>query len=131
MYRFKQYLNIWTGLGVLLGIFVVPRVLKGRLGNMGWNPNWGFWRPLGIYSVGALKELTPLEHYRGSEAEHQLAGELNPITFYAGGTRQLGYDPIESRLGQAYFTGESPFWAGFQGEFKPTGFNAPERKWMI
>lgn len=116
-----RYLNLWTVLGVIAGAFVLPRVIKGGLGNLGWNPNWGTWRPLGQYRIGAVPELTPLLHYSGTDEVHQLAGipELTPLKHYSGSSRQLG---------QAYFTGESPFWAGMEGEYEPTWKNAPLRR---
>jgi hypothetical protein len=85
---------------LVAGIFAVPKVVSA-LGQFGWNPNWGYWRPIGNYSIGS--ELTPLRSYRGS-----LGGELTPLVFYRGGMRQLG---------QAYRSGENLLPFGFPDEY--------------
>jgi hypothetical protein len=115
MDRLKELLNIWTGLGIVAGVMLVPKVLSG-LGQQGWNPNWGYWRPIGNYGIGAAfaaKELNPLHTYQGGM--RQLGVELNPLRTYSGG-------PV---LGQAYRSGESLLPFGFEGEYKPSWMYAP------
>lgn len=112
MDRLKEALNIWTGLGLLTGIFILPHALKAAgyvagLGQQGWNPNWGYWRPLGNYGIGDMTHqgLNPLMLYSGSQ--RQLGVELNPLALYRGG----------ANMGQAYRSGEDLLPFGIPGQY--------------
>lgn len=118
----------WLFIGIAAGIVAVPRLMKGvGLGQFGWNPNFGTWRPTGYYSIGEIYAggpnlgqiysggpalgATHLLQYRGSQG---LGGELLQYR----GSQGLGQLFLGPRLGQAYNTGYDLLPFGIPGEYK-------------
>jgi hypothetical protein len=117
----------WLFIGVAAGIIALPKVLKATgLGQFGWNPNFGTWRPIGYYSIGEVYSGGPnlgqiysggpglgaeLLHYAGSQS---LGGELLQYRG-AQGLGQLFHGPS---LGQAFYRGYDLLPFGIPGEYK-------------